>query len=405
MNASYTAKEGGYAYLYVSNEHPTQLDVYFDDIAMSYTPSRIIQSNEYYPFGAQTARSWTRESAVTNNFLGNGGTEYNATSSQYDLDFRNYDPILGRLNQVDPMSSKYGGLSPYHLSFNNPVTWNDPSGADTFDGANVPKGPYEAGTLWSHNWFTGRPANYEGGHLEANERAFWKLREDAYQARYGAGSLQEYGFKYGQTMSSESATQIVQAYQEYYRNTITLPRGLPKINNKNLTASSSKGAIHSGNYDPRDPYVRRSQKFSLNAGTAFVFQAEEKGGLPLPAGYIMDLTVSTFKVGSEWQAKVSAISFVTASAGQVTAIGVVSLIDNGILVGEFMLSPGSGASTHNSGQYSYIGETYITLPNSYSNVQLNFTGTWQVSVDGLTQVPFSLSQPFGISVSQSIKLN
>jgi RHS repeat-associated protein len=130
MTASYTVKEAGYAYLYVSNENPTLVDVYFDDVKMSYTPGNIIQSNEYYAHGLPTSNSWTRDNAVGNNFLANGGTELNATSSLYDLNFRNYDPVLGRLNQVDPLTDKYSSHSSYHFSFNNPIRFNDPSGAD-----------------------------------------------------------------------------------------------------------------------------------------------------------------------------------------------------------------------------------------------------------------------------------
>ncbi len=130
MNATYTVKEEGYVYMYVSNEHPTLVDIFFDDVMMSYTPSPLLQSNEYYSFGMQTAKSWTRENTTSNNFLANGGTELNPMSGLYDLDFRNYDPILGRMNQVDPMASKYGSLTPYNYSFNNPVAWNDPTGAD-----------------------------------------------------------------------------------------------------------------------------------------------------------------------------------------------------------------------------------------------------------------------------------
>jgi RHS repeat-associated protein len=89
--------------------------------------------DKYYPFGLQTANSWTRTGVTGNNFLGNGGTELNTTTSLYDLDWRNYDPVLGRLNQVDLMADKYGSLSPYHFSFNNPVGFNDPSGLDPGD--------------------------------------------------------------------------------------------------------------------------------------------------------------------------------------------------------------------------------------------------------------------------------
>jgi len=116
--------------MYVSNENATLVDVYFDDIVMTHTKGNVVQYNEYYPFGLQTANSWTRENNTGNNFLANGGTELNTTSNLYDLQYRNYDPILGRMNQVDPMATKYASLTPYNFAFNDPVYYNDISGAD-----------------------------------------------------------------------------------------------------------------------------------------------------------------------------------------------------------------------------------------------------------------------------------
>jgi len=129
MTASYTVKEAGYAYLYVSNEQATQTDVYFDDVKMTYTPTNIIQYNEYYPYGLQTSTSWTRNNS-SNNFLYNDGSELNQTSGWYETAFRGYDPALGRFHQVDPQATTYSSLSGYHYSFNNPVMFNDPTGAD-----------------------------------------------------------------------------------------------------------------------------------------------------------------------------------------------------------------------------------------------------------------------------------
>jgi RHS repeat-associated protein len=60
MMSEYTVKEAGYVYMYVSNENPTRVDVYFDDIVMTHTPGNVIQYNEYYPFGMRTAGSWDR---------------------------------------------------------------------------------------------------------------------------------------------------------------------------------------------------------------------------------------------------------------------------------------------------------------------------------------------------------
>jgi len=133
MSREYTAREEGYIFAYVSNENATQVDVYFDDVVITQTKGNVVQYNEYYPFGLQAANSWTRENNTGNNFLFNGGTELNATTNVYDLHYRNYDPILGRMNQVDPVAAKYASLTPYNYAFNDPVYWNDPSGADPWD--------------------------------------------------------------------------------------------------------------------------------------------------------------------------------------------------------------------------------------------------------------------------------
>src|SRR5947209_7503649 len=61
----------------------------------------------------------------------------------YDLPYRNYDPTLGRFVQIDPLAQQYASLSPYHYSYNNPVMFNDPSGAGPGDGS--PNDPYGNG--------------------------------------------------------------------------------------------------------------------------------------------------------------------------------------------------------------------------------------------------------------------
>jgi hypothetical protein len=85
-----TVKEAGYIFVYLSYESQSNTYVYFDDFKVTYTPTNIIQSNEYYPFGMQTANSWTRENALGNDYLANGGTKLNTQSGLYDLDFRNF---------------------------------------------------------------------------------------------------------------------------------------------------------------------------------------------------------------------------------------------------------------------------------------------------------------------------
>lgn len=123
-----TIKEEGYAYIYLSNESPTLVDIYFDDVTVTHTKSRVIQYNEYYPFGLQTSSSWTRENTIGNRFLYNQGSELNAQSGWYETMFRGYDPGLGRFMQVDPLAVEFADVSPYNYGLNNPVLWNDPNG-------------------------------------------------------------------------------------------------------------------------------------------------------------------------------------------------------------------------------------------------------------------------------------
>lgn len=122
--------EAGFYFTYLSYEGESNNYVYFDDYNVQHVKSRLIQANEYYAFGLQTNNSWTRENERGNQYLANGGTELNEATQLYDLDFRNYDPALGRMYQVDPAASNYASATPFNYSFNNPVTFNDPSGAE-----------------------------------------------------------------------------------------------------------------------------------------------------------------------------------------------------------------------------------------------------------------------------------
>ncbi|HEY8933822.1 MAG TPA: DUF6443 domain-containing protein [Cyclobacteriaceae bacterium] len=122
-----TIKEPGYVYVYLSYDDDSNNWVYFDDFKVTYTPTNVIQYNEYYPFGLQTTNSWTRDNN-NNNMLYNAGSELNTTSGIYDLPYRNYDATLGRFFQVDPLAHKDHSVSPFAYAGNNPVIFNDPSG-------------------------------------------------------------------------------------------------------------------------------------------------------------------------------------------------------------------------------------------------------------------------------------
>jgi RHS repeat-associated protein len=120
-------EQQGYMFVYLSYDNDSENWVHFDDFKVTHTKTNVIQYNEYYPFGLQTANSWTRENA-SNNFLYNGGSELNSHSGWYETFFRGYDAALGRFLQVDPLAHVSARYSPYTYAFNDPVLFNDPNG-------------------------------------------------------------------------------------------------------------------------------------------------------------------------------------------------------------------------------------------------------------------------------------
>jgi RHS repeat-associated protein len=118
--------------VFLTYENESNNWVFFDDLKVSYTPGNIIQQNDYYPFGLAMSTSWTRETAVNNNYLYNAGSELNDNTQWYEMFFRGYDPALGRMLQIDPVASKYSSLTPYNYAFNDPVFFNDPLGDEGY---------------------------------------------------------------------------------------------------------------------------------------------------------------------------------------------------------------------------------------------------------------------------------
>lgn len=120
-------EEPGFVYVWLSYEDESNNLVFFDDLKVTHTKSRVLQYNEYYPFGLETAGSWTREDSG-NDFLYNSGNELNRNTGWYETFFRGYDPALGRFHQVDPLATAASSHTPYNYAFNDPVLFNDPNG-------------------------------------------------------------------------------------------------------------------------------------------------------------------------------------------------------------------------------------------------------------------------------------
>jgi RHS repeat-associated protein len=71
--------------------------------------------------------------AAPNKKLYNAGSEWQddveGMADYYSTFFREYDPVIGRFNGVDPMSESFESWTTYHYSYNNPVNFNDPTGS------------------------------------------------------------------------------------------------------------------------------------------------------------------------------------------------------------------------------------------------------------------------------------
>jgi len=87
------------------------------------------QVTNYYPFGTP----YTESSAVLNANL--QPYKYNGKEldrmhglDTYDYGARQYNPILGRWDRMDPLCEKYYNVSPYAYCMNNPVMFLDPNG-------------------------------------------------------------------------------------------------------------------------------------------------------------------------------------------------------------------------------------------------------------------------------------
>jgi RHS repeat-associated protein len=167
-----------------------QAGVYFDDLKVTHTQTRVLQYNEYYPFGLQTSTSWTRE-GHKNDFLYNSGSELNTNAQWYETMFRGYDAALGRFLQVDPHAVSYESWSPYNYAFNDPVFWNDPTGADVAFGeflndlyhstsGNRHYTGDEVNDLYAA-WSAGEPVNMEN---YGSEIKVWSNGDGSYSLTY-----------------------------------------------------------------------------------------------------------------------------------------------------------------------------------------------------------------------------
>ncbi len=133
-----TPSGNGFRYVYNFKDHLGNIRLSYSDnnrdgnIVASSDPNtnEIIEENSYYPFGLLHKR---KNNVITStnpaqDFKYNGvELEESLGLNLYEMDFRQYDPAIGRFTSIDPVIHYY--QSTYTAFDNNPVFWADPSGA------------------------------------------------------------------------------------------------------------------------------------------------------------------------------------------------------------------------------------------------------------------------------------
>jgi len=119
-----TIDKEGFVYIYVSNQSPQNMEVFFDDLKVVHHYSDIVGGGDYYPFGLEiNDRRITR---VKHHFGYQGlYAEKDEETGWNHFELREYDPVVGRWMQKDPASQHY---SPYIGMGNNPISKTDPNG-------------------------------------------------------------------------------------------------------------------------------------------------------------------------------------------------------------------------------------------------------------------------------------
>lgn len=126
------ADREGYIIAYLSNESNSTDFVHFDDFTIYHGKTNVVQTDDYMPFG-MAYNSISRTGSSPQKF------KYNGKESQEELGLnwldygaRNYDAALGRWMNMDPLTEKYHGYSPFNYVTDNPINAIDPDGRDVY---------------------------------------------------------------------------------------------------------------------------------------------------------------------------------------------------------------------------------------------------------------------------------
>lgn len=87
----------------------------------------VVQTMDYYPFGAEFCDKNTKNFVQNHKYNGKEFDHMHGLNT-YDYGARQYNPVTGRWDRMDPLCEDYYPYSPYNYCLNNPVKNIDPDG-------------------------------------------------------------------------------------------------------------------------------------------------------------------------------------------------------------------------------------------------------------------------------------
>ena len=95
------------------------------------TKGTVVQRMEYYPSGLQFCDNTTDSDVQPQRYNGKELDKMHGLNT-YDYGARQYNPIVGRWDRMDPLCEKYYSISPYAYCHDNPINKIDPDGRDDY---------------------------------------------------------------------------------------------------------------------------------------------------------------------------------------------------------------------------------------------------------------------------------
>lgn len=103
------------------------------DGVLDYCNADVVTVNDYYPFGMEMpGRKFSVESGYRYRFNGKEQDKETSSTTTYDYGFRVYNPALGRLLSVDPLTPSYPWNSTYCFTENDVIRSIDLDGMEKY---------------------------------------------------------------------------------------------------------------------------------------------------------------------------------------------------------------------------------------------------------------------------------